>query len=271
MGRVSLRCGALLGIAVLTLTASSAAAQSTSEAAFDASAPCTPYANSYIGYSALTQSGAPYSATMKVTVDRTLADGSAVHAVTRTLVARTSGGKARSENAGGCVRDRTGQPIDHAAVRIVDPRAGTYLDWNPASSGKIARLLHRPQEIFNPQKAEGWVDYQHEIKMPGQPAKVIRARSIGDKFIGGVAVQGRRITFTIPVGERGNSQPIVSVHEWWFSTELGVVMADLTDDPERGRTEMVLENFSRTEPPATLFVPPAGYQIQEVRSRTTLR
>jgi hypothetical protein len=67
----------------------------------------------------------------------------------------------------------------------------------------------------------------------------------------------------------GGTQPSVSTREHWISVEHGLLLADVMDDPDTGRTEMVLENLSFKEPDPSLFVPPDGYTITQVPVKTT--
>ncbi len=228
-------------------------------------APCTPGVRSYVGNGVILQSGSPYSATLKVTFTKKLADGNVIQGVTRTFEARDSLGRARMETSLGCGRDKSGQPYDRVLVRISDPNAGTHLDWSIGGPvQKVARLLRQPEAFpKSVREAQPIETYQRTQRIAGQPTKIIRSESIGSKFIEGIPVEGQRITVTVPIGEEGNAAPIVEVHERWISRGLGLLMEDVVDDPERGRTEMVFENFSVFEPDRSLFEPPSGYTVVE--------
>ena len=63
------------------------------------------------------------------------------------------------------------------------------------------------------------------------------------------------------VAMQGGAGPTIAVHDKWISIEHGLILEDLLDSPERGRSEMVLENLSLKEPDRALFVPPEGYAI----------
>jgi hypothetical protein len=201
---------------------------------------------------------------MRVAFEKKQADGTSVSTVSRTFTARDSSGKVRIENSLGCARDKDGRSYDLVYVRIADPAAGTFLDWHPGPNAqKVAQLFHQPGGLADPQLSLGWQDYEYVQTVPGQPAKTMRGESIGNKVIHGIEVQGRRITVTTPPNEQDNTPPTVVTHEWWISTALGVVMADLSDDPVRGHTEMELENFTIGEPDPSVFQVPAGYTVKD--------
>jgi len=227
-------------------------------------APCTPGVTSYVGNGVITQVGAPYSATLVVTFDHRLGDGNLIHGVTRTLNARDSTGKARMETSMGCGRGDDGQPYTRLIVRIADASAGTFLDWNTGGPvRKVAKLLHQPEAFPKSAALPEPKNYEKVLKTPGQPTRILRSEALGARFIAGVLVLGERFTYTTPVGEQGNPLPIVETHERWMSRDLGIVMVDIVDDPVRGHTEMVLEDFSQSEPDGRLFLPPEGYTIEE--------
>ena len=83
------------------------------------------------------------------------------------------------------------------------------------------------------------------------------------RTIAGVEAHGSRITRTIPAGEEGNELPLAVVDEKWFSLDLGCFLSVISDDPRHGRTTFEIQELSRTEPDASLFLPPPGYTIED--------
>jgi len=73
------------------------------------------------------------------------------------------------------------------------------------------------------------------------------------------------MTRTIPSGAEGNSQPIVIVHESWYSEDLKMPVMVKTSDPRFGTTQTQLTNITRAEPDASLFQAPAGYTVSKER------
>ena len=68
---------------------------------------------------------------------------------------------------------------------------------------------------------------------------------------------------TIPAGQIGNEQPLQVVTETWYSPELQTVVLRKRSDPRSGDTVTRYMNVSRTEPPRTMFEPPADFKISE--------
>ena len=93
------------------------------------------------------------------------------------------------------------------------------------------------------------------------PAPVVT--QLGTMTVAGIPAVGTRSTFTTPVGEIGNTQPIVSVSERWFSTDLQITVQSKHTDPRMGETDYSLTNLSRSEPDASLFQVPSGYTIKD--------
>jgi len=261
--RLWMRNTLLLAVAPLLMLPSFAAAQSIDPNS-DRYSECTPGVRGYGNYSVITLPGVPFTATMKVTVLKKQPDGTTVSTVSHLFNARDSNGKVRIENSVGvgCARDKDGRPYDIVLVHIADPVTQTHLNWHAGPNAqKVAQLAHQPGPWADPQLSMRWQDNSYVQKEPGQPDKTIRAESIGSKVIHGIQVQGRRTTVTTPPSDQGNTQPSVVVHEWWISTTLGVVVADMKDDPVQGHVEMELENFTIGEPDPSVFQPPAGYTV----------
>jgi hypothetical protein len=259
-----MRCEALLGVAGVILLTSSAVAQSMDTTASDVDAPCTPGVSSYVENPVIGASDVPYSATLKVTFDRRLSDGHAIHGVTWTLNARDSSGKARTETSTGCWRDKEGHPTIRLNVRVADPVAGTVLEWNTGGAVlKVARLLYQPEAFSRSEGFPEWRISEKSLKVPGEPDRIVRTELLGTKIIDGIEVHGLKTIITMPRDEKSGGAVVVETREQWISIELGIVMTELVDDPVYGRTEMEMENFSLKEPVPALFLPPDGYTIVE--------
>jgi hypothetical protein len=267
-----LRCAAPLALGVLSSLALQALSQAPATAAPDDSAPCTPGVRSWVGYGALNVSDAPYSGTWKVTFDQKLSDGKLVHGVTRTLSARSSDGKLRSEASVGCSLDKDGHVLQQLTVHILDPTAGTFLDWSIGGAVlKVAHQQYQPERLTWSGGISEWPVGERSSSVPGKSVTTTRVESLGTKMIAGIQAQGQRLTATtIYLNAPGNPNPSVTVHERWISIEHGLLLSDLVDDPDRGRTEAVMENLSLKEPDPSLFVPPSGYTLTESYPKATI-
>jgi hypothetical protein len=95
--------------------------------------------------------------------------------------------------------------------------------------------------------------------------------NLGTQTIEGVSAEGTRTTVTIPAGQIGNAQPIITITERWYSPELQVTVMNKRSDPRTGTTTYRLTNISRTEPAPALFQVPADYKLIEPDTmRTTI-
>ncbi|HEY0307200.1 MAG TPA: hypothetical protein VGB94_03510, partial [Acidobacteriaceae bacterium] len=139
-------------------------------------------------------------------------------------------------------------------VYIKDPVAGTLTMWAEGGKGpKVATLVKLP-------------DMQSALKAKA-PETTEKSKGhveqLGQQSIDGVMVTGERITNVIPAGKVGNDQPITRTREVWTAPDLKLVMKEVFDDPRNGETTIVLENFSRENPPIERFQPPAGYVVKD--------
>jgi hypothetical protein len=259
-----------LAVAGLVVMASTSGAQSAAAVVSDDNAVCTPGVRGWVGYGGINASDAPYSATVKVVFDQKMSDGKVLHGVTRTFNARSSDGKVRMETSVGCEVDKNGHASNKLIVRIADSTAGTFLDWNIGGAVmKVAQLLYQPERMGGSAGISEWAVQDRTSTVPGRSVTTTRIEPLGTKMISGVEAAGQRMTTTvIPVNMQGDTRPSVTIHERWISIEHGLLLADMIDSPDRGRTEMVLENLSLKEPDPALFVPPEGYTIVHVYPKT---
>jgi hypothetical protein len=94
-----------------------------------------------------------------------------------------------------------------------------------------------------------------------------KVEDLGQQTIEGVSATGTRKTITIPAGQIGNEQPINIVTETWFSPELKMTIVSKRNDPRVGETEFRLTNIQRSEPAASLFQVPAGFEVRDLTNQ----
>jgi hypothetical protein len=63
------------------------------------------------------------------------------------------------------------------------------------------------------------------------------------------------------VGAIGNDQPLVRTTETWRAISLGIIVHEVTDNPQTGKRTKEMTKFSNREPYAGSFQPPEGYEI----------
>jgi hypothetical protein len=243
--------------------------------------------------------GAPFSAEAQTQTVQVLADGNRIVRENFNALYRDSEGRTRREHSISAIGNL---PLGAETPRIVsinDPVAGVnyvlHPDQNRATKIKLpAGHLGEEGEVtvYEP---ESQVTERDVIvvkrRRPGPgprdgappgPAPVIRhmelmphiggpssgensiTEELGTQVMEGVQVEGRRTTFTIPAGEIGNEQPIVIVSESWYSPELQLLVYSRRDDPLVGQTIYRLTKLSLSEPDASLFQIPAGYEVDEL-------
>ena len=230
---------------------------------------------------------APYSATFTTVATEKLQDGTALsHTVTRT-VSRDSLGRTREEitmPAHGADK----QP--HTMITILDPVAKTMTVLRTEKKIAVVRPMFEPrgdhgfrglgegapgQRGFGRRgpggpPAEGDTA---QARPEGAPHRGPRAEmgknfataDLGSKTIDGVLATGKRFTHTIPANTIGNSAPIVTSHENWFSQDLKVELSGLDVNPFRGTDTMTVSGLTKAEPAASLFKVPEGYTVEAAR------
>lgn len=201
--------------------------------------------------------GAPYSATATDQFFQTLNGGNTIQHTTTAQVARDSQGRTYTQQSmtGGPWAAQGGSKI---VVFIFDPVAGYSYALHPDKKLAIRRAIKTPPTGAN---AEGRPHHG-----PGTGRNVTET-DLGSKDIPSAGTaQGKGITHTIPAGEIGNAQPIVSTSEIWYSPDLQIVVLSKHNDPRSGESIYSVSNIQRGEPNASLFQVPSDYTIQDASS-----
>ncbi len=229
----------------------------------------------------------PYTAQFKITSQQTLADGTVITRESTETDARDSQGRhmhSQTEITPQMGRD----PGTFGNAN--DPVEGTQSTWD--SRTRKARVVKLPPQD---QRQGCWANEGGTFRMAwrnggastppgdslpvsalsgttvtvsagptGLPADRIPRPTVvdlGTTTIEGLEVHGRRYTTTIQPGEIGNDEPIVTTRENWVSTELGIEVRSVTDDPRSGKHTRELVDVSQSEPDPTTFQPPEGYEV----------
>jgi hypothetical protein len=260
MSRIQIRCRWLLGAGILFAAVSPIQAQSVQ--------PCTPGINNWIGPDQVGGlKNAPFSATGKLTVDQKLPGGNAVHGVFLSRAIRDSAGRSRFETVTRCWRGADGN--FHAAwtVLVMDGVASTSLTWDIDDlEPKVVRLTHYPPSPRpGPAPTPEELAQQKKLAELNQPPSELKVEDLGTKTINGVSAEGKRTTQTIPAGEEGNERAVTTVHEVWYSKQLRQMVMTVDDDPRGSHLVFALENVKLQEPDVSLFAPPAGYTVEDIK------
>jgi len=256
--------------------------------------------------------GAPYSAEAVSTMTQTLPDGNRIERESRSRIWRDSQGRTRREQTLASIGPWASPQEPQTIIFINDPTTGEHYVIDPEAKTvrktptpklHAARLPVPQQNVQAPAQdlGEAVVDRTVEVRraVPASPGKGDRTKavstfvfrsgrvnadegeakteSLGSDIIEGLAVEGERVTTTIPAGAIGNEREIVTTFERWHSPELGIDVKTVRNDPRQGEYVYRLENIQRIEPDASLFVPPADYEVVdgpdlghfEIRKRRT--
>jgi hypothetical protein len=218
---------------------------------------------------------APFSAVVKSSFEQRLADGNAIHTVTRSHQARDSAGRTMTEMPQGCVRGEDGQMHERLSVNVNDPVTRTSMNWQMGDDmqPKVAHVYHQPEiparpVTPRPQPSAEQLAQQQKMVQAARAQQALQQKEnqiedLGTRDFNGVLAHGTRTTRTIPAGEEGNDQPLVVINENWRAREMGLTVMTISDDPRRGRTVTEYEELTLGEPDPAVFAPPAGYTVQE--------
>ncbi len=190
--------------------------------------------------------GAPFSGTETMQLEQTLADGNKIEKTEQSKIYRDSQGRVRTEST-----HTSPEGTAEALITIFDPVAGFVARLNTEKLTAMQHTLPAAGTVpFGPHHPDG------------ANAPQIQKEDLGGKTINGLAVTGTRKTMTIPAGQFGNSQPIVTVRETWVSTALKVPVLETSTNPARGNFTRQLTVTSQSEPDATLFQIPSNYSVK---------
>ena len=95
--------------------------------------------------------------------------------------------------------------------------------------------------------------------------------SLGTKTMEGVETIGTRETITIQTGIIGNSAPVDSTKEFWYSPKLGLNLQVLRLDPLHGDQLFNVTDLKLAEPDARLFVLPPGCKVVDYAGQSRPR
>lgn len=228
-------------LAVLPLTASAALpAQATGSSSGEAAAHVAdPQANNV-----------PYTLTCTSTIVQTLANGATITRSFTVKSARDAEGRTYSEQL---LTLPTGPDprIDRVHYIVFDPVAHTNINWDNRT--KIAFVAHIPasdEAALQP----------HAARKP----KHLTREDLGVRTIAGVEARGTRTTLVVPAGDVGNDRPFTIVREEWISTQYGVPLLTVDDDPRSGKRTDEVTEFKPGEPDPALFRIPAGYAFANI-------
>jgi hypothetical protein len=206
------------------------------------------------GIQVLPVTGKPFSGRDSIEWTRTLENGSVVTTSLTALVARGSDGRIRRDRVTFVPANMNEQskPLD---MIILDPVEHTRTTCAIASRRCTVTDYSTPVK-FSPVPA-GPLDHGKRF---------LARESLGTDVVDDLNVVGTRETVTINAGVIGNSEPVVTTREFWYSSDLEINLSVTRKDPREGTQVIQLVDLSRDEPDPFLFRVPSDYVIEDQRT-----
>jgi len=216
----------------------------------------------------VTEAALPYTAEYKLTHTQRLADGNLINSESKEIVAVDSQHRrmtAVTETA------LYGEQAPRTRVNVFDPVARNHSDWTAPGQRAVVVAMPEPgaPRGCTPNSTRGDGVNLGAVRS-SRPRPVIE--DLGTDTIQGIEAHGRRMTTTIPAGEIGNEAPLVRTSEIWTAVAPGLgglVVRDISDDPQSGRKTRELVSLEQREPDEASFQPPSGYEIVNKTSPQT--
>jgi hypothetical protein len=202
----------------------------------------------------------PYTAEFKTTSEKTLGNGTTIRHETTQLEARDAEGRTLSAQE---IPSHDGGP-NTTAYFVHDPVAGTDFNWNSNSRQIFARSISTTRQEPNA-GCSALPVAPREIRP--NAIKDVR-EDLGTRTFEGLEAKGTRITHTVPLGLAGNDAPLVRITESWMTHTPPLVVRQVMDDPESGKSIRELVRYVPGAPDPDSFLPPAGYEIQVQESHS---
>lgn len=199
----------------------------------------------------------PFSGVSTTEWTRTLEDGSVVTTHLFARVARDSQGRIYRERRHFVPASSDQQPPLFAII-ILDPMLHTRTECEVATKHCIVTPYHAPT-MFKPRPVGAF----------DSGRRLLTRENLGNDVADGINLVGTRETVTIAAGVIGNSQPLVTTREFWYSPDLQVNLATTRKDPREGTQVIRVSQVSRAEPDEALFKIPSGYALQNARRPDT--
>ncbi|MGP0017483.1 MAG: hypothetical protein ACLPHP_02845 [Candidatus Sulfotelmatobacter sp.] len=195
----------------------------------------------------------PFSGRDHIEWTRTLEDGTVVTTHLYAALARDSQGRIYREHMS-FVPANSNQQSRRREIDLLDPVAHTRTTCMVATRRCTITEYHA-STTFTPQPA-GPFDHGR---------RTLARENLGTDVVDGLNLIGTRETVSISAGAVGNSQPLVTTKEYWYSPDLQVNLAVIRKDPREGTQVIRVVDLSRTEPDPAMFEIPSGYVVQDIR------
>jgi hypothetical protein len=199
---------------------------------------------------------APFTATAKTLVVRTLPDGSTVTSQNERHIARDAEGRVFEERVTFVpVPDDGKRKMWVHAVDYVDPVNHTF--YHCDTGQKVCQLIEYHGEFAEAAEAP--------VGLQPNGTTFLTRENLGTDTFSGVDVQRSRETVTLATESVGNTRTILRTVDYWYSPALGVNMQVKRHDPRDGDQTLWLTEVSLSDPDPAVFRIPDGYSVVDHR------
>jgi hypothetical protein len=205
------------------------------------------------GIQILPATGKPFSGRDHIAWTRTLEDGSVVSTELYAFLARDSQGRIYREHVS-FVPVNSNRPMKRREIDLLDPVAHTRT---------VCIMAKRHCAITNYYASEKFVPPPTGPQDHG--TRYLSREVIGTDTIDGFPVLGTRETLTINAGAVGNTQPLVTTKEYWYSPDLEINLLTTRKDPREGTQIIHVIDLSRADPDPSIFQVPANFVVEDDR------
>ncbi len=191
--------------------------------------------------------GLPFSATMVIVNERTMADGSVVTRRTINLIARDSLGCTHNEVRRLMPESFHGSP-ELLEVRLFDPQTRIRTSYYPSTHSARQLLLPMPPKVAPVRD------------------RFVSFKDLGTTTLNGLEAKGTLLTLLTFgfVGGYNEVRDVDVLDETWYSHELHLNLLLHHSDPRGNDVTFGVSGLKRGEPPAAMFQLPPGYKIVDV-------
>jgi hypothetical protein len=200
---------------------------------------------------------APFQATVTAQWTKHLPDGTTTTVKNHRLVVRDSQGRIYQERRTLVPEGRSQESLIFR-IEISSPVTHTKYFCDPGLTQCELRSYNVPiTELVVP------------VGEIANGTRYLSRASLGSKTIEGLDAIGTRETITTQTGVIGNSAPVDSTKEFWYSPKLGLNLQVLRLDPLHGDQLFSVTDLRLSEPDARLFVLPPGCKVVDLREQAS--
>jgi hypothetical protein len=204
------------------------------------------------GIEVLPVAGRPFTGRDTIEWTRNLEDGSVLTTHLSAKVARDSQGRIYREHVT-FVPVNTDQQSRVVDMVLLDPTTHTRTTCTVATHRCAVTSYYAPV-VFTPAP----------VGSHANGTRYLTREVLGTNVVDGLNVEGTRETLSINAGAIGNTKPLVTTREMWYSPELQINLSVTRKDPTEGTQVIQLVDLVRSEPDPAMFQVPADFVVPDV-------